>query len=248
MSEQFYTSIAKYYPHIFPLNPSQVRFLSNILPYNGARVLDVGCATGELAFALSRFGFPIWGIDVDAEMIEMAQQAKSEETIFPIFEQIDMRLFDQHYPEAFFDTTICFGNTIVHLLNDKDILQFLNAVHRTLAPDGTFTLQLLNYNHILQNNIQSLPLIDNEQITFERKYEYSETSELIDFGTKLTIKSTGQVIDNSVKLNPLRQEKLEELLHNAGFGNIKYFGNFEGEPLQPNSLPLIVSCKKYQSA
>lgn len=246
MSQQFYTSIAKYYPHIFPLNPSQVRFLSTILPYNGARVLDVGCATGELAFALSRFGFPIWAIDVDAEMIEMAQQAKSEDTIFPLFEQIDMRLFDQHYPEAFFDTIICFGNTIVHLLNDEDINQFLTAVYRSLAPDGTFTLQLLNYNHILRNNIKSLPLIDNEHITFERKYEYTEASELIDFNTRLTVKSTGQVIENSVKLNALGQEKLEGLLKGAGFDNIRYFGNFEGDPLQSNNLPLILTCSKKQ--
>jgi 2-polyprenyl-3-methyl-5-hydroxy-6-metoxy-1,4-benzoquinol methylase len=244
MSQQFYTSIAKYYPQIFPLNPSQVRFLSTILPYNGARVLDVGCGAGDLAFALSKFGFPIWAIDFDAEMIEMAQHAKSEDTIFPLFEQIDMRQIDQHYPEAFFDTIICFGNTVVHLLNDEDILQFLSAVHRTLAPDGSFTLQLLNYNHILQNNIKSLPLIDNEHITFERKYEYSDASELIDFNTRLTVKATGQVIENSVKLNLLRQEKLEGLLHKAGFQNLKYFGNFEGEALLPNSLPLIVTCNR----
>lgn len=246
MSQQFYTSIAKYYPHIFPLNPSQVRFLSTILPYNGARVLDVGCAAGELAFALSRFGFPIWAIDIDAEMIEMAQQAKSEDTIFPLFEQIDMRLFDQHYPEAFFDTIICFGNTMVHLLNEEDIHQFLAAVYRTLAPDGTFTLQLLNYNHILRNNIKSLPLIDNEHITFERKYEYTETPELIGFNTRLTVKSTGQVIENSVKLNALGQEKLEGLLKEAGFDNIRYFGNFEGDPLQSNNLPLILTSNKKQ--
>jgi cyclopropane fatty-acyl-phospholipid synthase-like methyltransferase len=244
MSEQFYTSISKYYPHIFPLNPSQVRFLSNILPYNGARVMDVGCATGELAFALARFGFPTWGIDFDAEMIEMAQKEKSEDTIFPLFEQIDMRLLDQHYPDAFFDTIICFGNTIVHLLKDEDIHQFLTAVYRTLADDGTFTLQLLNYNHILQNTIKSLPLIDNEHITFERKYEYSESAELIDFNTRLTVKATGKVIENSVKLNPLRQERLEELLHQADFTNIQYFGNFEGEALLANSLPLILTCTK----
>ena len=40
MSEHFYTSIAKYYQHIFPLNPAQIKFLSTILPYNGARVME----------------------------------------------------------------------------------------------------------------------------------------------------------------------------------------------------------------
>lgn len=244
MSEQFYSSIANYYQHIFPLNPSQVRFLSTLLPYNGARVMDVGCSTGDLAFALAKFGFPTWAIDFDAEMIELAKNAKSEDSIFPIFEQLDMRQFDQHYPLDFFDTIICFGNTLVHLLNDQDIQQFLNAAHHALASEGSLTIQILNYNHILNNKISKLPPIDNDHITFERHYAFPELPGLIDFNTKLTVKSTGQVIENTIKLNPIRQEKLHKLLEEAGFENINCFGNFDNGPLLPDSLPLIVSCNK----
>ena len=244
MSEHFYTSIAKYYIDIFPFNPSQVKFLSTILPYNGARVLDVGCAAGELSFALTRFGFPIWAFDFDAEMIEMAQNTKAEETMFPIFEQLDMRLLDQHYPETFFDTVICFGNTLVHLLNEDDIRKFFQAVHRVLAKDGTFTIQILNYRHILEKQIKSLPPIDNEMVIFDRSYEFGENDDLIDFNTTLTIKASGQVIQNSVKLFAIPQEKLQQLLKETGFQGIEFFGSFASEPLQADSLTLIVSCKK----
>jgi len=244
MPEHFYTSIAKYYSHIFPANPLQVKFLSNILPYNGAKVLDVGCATGELSFALTRFGFPIWAFDFDVEMIEIAQNAKAEDTMFPVFEQLDMRLLDQHYPEAFFDTVICFGNTLVHLLNDDDIRQFLRAVHQGLSKDGTLTIQILNYRHIIQNQIKRLPRIDNEHISFHRSYEYGDKPGLIDFNTTLTIKSTGQVIQNTVKLNAITQEKLQELLNETGFDKLEFFGSFISEPLKADSLPLIVTCKK----
>jgi 2-polyprenyl-3-methyl-5-hydroxy-6-metoxy-1,4-benzoquinol methylase len=244
MTQHFYTSIAKYYQHIFPLNPAQIKFLSTILPYNVARVMDVGCATGELSFALTRFGFPIWAFDFDGEMIEIAQNGKSEDTMFPIFEQLDMRLIDQHYPEAFFDTIICFGNTLVHLLSDEDIRQFLGAAYKVLSPDGTLTIQILNYQYILDHQIKSLPLIDNEHIRFDRCYEFLENRELIDFNTQLAIKSTGQVIQNTVKLYPITQTKLKELLEETGFTFLEYFGNFAGEALQPDSLQLIVSCKK----
>lgn len=244
MYEHFYTSIAKHYQHIFPLNPAQVKFLSNILPYNGAKVLDVGCATGELSFALTRFGFPIWAFDFDAEMIEIAQNAKSEDTMFPIFEHFDMRLLDQHYPEAFFDTVICFGNTLVHLLNDDELRQFLHAAYKVLLPDGTLTIQILNYHHIIDNQIKSLPPIDNEHISFERNYEYGQSSGLIDFNTRLTIKATGEVIQNTVKLCPITQEKLQEMLEETGFDKLEFFGSFMSEPLQAYSLPLIVTCKK----
>ncbi|OFX62302.1 MAG: hypothetical protein A2066_02385 [Bacteroidetes bacterium GWB2_41_8] len=244
MSEHFYTSIAKYYQHIFPANPEQVKFLSTVLPYNGAKVLDVGCAIGDLSFALSRFGFPIWAFDFDAEMIQIAQNAKSEETMFPVFEMLDMRLIGDHYPEAFFDTAICFGNTLVHLLNDDDILKFIQAAYKVLSPEGKLTIQIMNYQYIIDNQIKSLPLIDNEHIVFERKYEYENDNDLIDFNTKLTIKSTGQEIANSVKLYAIRQNKLQELLKKAGFGSFEFYGNFKSEPLTNNSLPLILTCQK----
>ena len=245
MSEHFYTSIAKYYTDIFPFNPAQVKFLSTILPYNGARVLDVGCATGELSFALTRFGFPVWAFDFDAEMVEIAQRAKSEDTMFPVFEQLDMRLIDPHYQEAFFDTIICFGNTLVHLLNDDDIRQFLHGAYKVLAPEGKLTIQILNYQHILDNQIKLLPAIDNEYLSFDRRYEFGGNSGLIDFNTQLTVKLTGLVIKNTVKLYPITQEKLQQLLEEAGFSAFDFFGSFKAEPLTHTSLPLIVTCQKF---
>lgn len=80
----FYTSIAPNYQHIFPFNPSQIEFLKQVLPYNGAKVLDVGCATGDLSFALTHFGFPTWAFDFDAQMVEIAKNTKEEGAFFPI--------------------------------------------------------------------------------------------------------------------------------------------------------------------
>jgi len=244
MSSNFYTSIAKYYQHIFPFNPSHVDFLRNVLPYNGAKVLDVGCAIGDLSFALTHFGFPTWAFDFDAQMIEIAQNAKQEDSMFPVFEQLDMRLIDERYPEAYFNTIICFGNTLVHLLTDEDIRKFVLAAHRVLAPEGKLTIQILNYQYILDHQIKTLPLIDNEHICFERNYELSKGSELINFNTKLTIKSSGQEIENSVKLYAIRKNKLQELLEEAGFASFEFYGNFNAEPLTNKSLPLIVTSQK----
>ena len=244
MSSQFYTSIAPHYQHIFPFNPAQIEFLRYVLPYNGARVLDVGCATGELAFALTHFGFPTWAFDFDEQMVQIAQKTKSEEAMFPVFEQLDMRQIGERFPEAYFDTIICFGNTLVHLLGDDDIRKFIQSAFKVLSPEGKLTIQILNYQHILENQIKSLPLIDNEHIRFERNYEFSGETGLIDFNTKLTVKSTGQEMINSTKLCAIRQNKLQELLDEAGFYSIEFFGGFNREPLTASSLSLVLSCLK----
>ncbi len=244
MSSPFYTSIAPYYQHIFPFNPAQIEFLKHVLPYNGARVLDVGCASGDLAFALTHFGFPTWAFDFDAQMVQIAQKTKSEEAMFPVFEKLDMRQIDERFPEAYFDTVICFGNTLVHLLSDDDIRKFIQSAFKVLSPEGKLTIQILNYQYILENQIKSLPLIDNEHISFERNYEFGDESGLIDFNTKLTVKSTDQEIKNSTKLYAIHPDKLQKLLEEAGFSSIEFFGSFNREPLTTTSLPLILTCQK----
>lgn len=244
MSQQFYSSIAPYYQYIFPFNPTQIEFLKHVLPYNGARVLDVGCATGDLAFALTHFGFPTWAFDFDEQMVQIAQKTKQEDSMFPVFEQLDMRQIDERLPESYFDTVICFGNTLVHLLNDDDIRKFIQAAYKVLLTEGKMAIQILNYQYILENQVKSLPTIDNEHIRFERNYEFGSKSELIDFNTKLTIKSTGQEIKNSTKLYAIQPNKLQELLEDAGFLSIKFFGNFNREPLTATSLPLVLTCQK----
>lgn len=244
MSSQFYTSIAPYYQHIFPFNPQQIEFLKSVLPYNGARVLDVGCATGELTFALTHFGFPTWAFDYDAQMIKIAQKNKPEDAMFPVFEQLDMLTISERYPESYFDTVVCFGNTLVHLQSYDEILKFLESAYQVLFSEGKLTIQILNYDNIINNQITELPLIDNEEIRFERKYVFNEESDLIDFNTKLTVKATGQEIINSTKLLAIRKEKLQELLLTAGFTSIEFYGSFKGEPLSDSSLPLVLSCVK----
>ena len=178
MTEHFYTSIAQHYQHIFPFNPAQIDFLRQVLPYNGAKVLDVGCATGDLTFALTHFGFPVWAFDFDVQMVEKVKNTKQEDTMFPVIEQLDMRNIAERYPASFFDTVICFGNTLVHLLTEDDIRKFIQAANQVLLPEGKLTIQILNYQYIIDKQIKSLPLIDNEHIRFERNYNFAKNTDI----------------------------------------------------------------------
>ena len=244
MSQQFYSSISNYYQYIFPFNPEQVNFLRGVIPFNGAKILDAGCATGELAFALTSFGFPVWGIDSDAEMVEKAKKLKPEDSLFPVFEQLDMRKLTERFPESFFDTILCFGNTLVHLQTETEVFSFLQDANKILTTDGKLSIQILNYQHIIDHQVKTLPIIENEYIRFERSYNFQNDSELIDFNTRLIIKATDQEITNSVQLFALRKDKLKELIQNAGFEILTLCGNFNGLPFTETSLPLIVTCRK----
>ncbi|MCF7945576.1 MAG: class I SAM-dependent methyltransferase, partial [Spirochaetia bacterium] len=71
----FYTSISRFYDHIFPFSPQQQRFImKHIQNPETASLLEIGCGTGSLSLELSRRCRFCEGIDLDDTMIRIAQQ------------------------------------------------------------------------------------------------------------------------------------------------------------------------------
>lgn len=135
---------------------------------------------------------------------------------------------------------ICFGNTLVHLNSLDEIADFLQQSKTVLNSKGKLLLQIVNYDKILGKNIKQLPIIENDEIIFERNYEYRKSENKIDFNTRLTVKSTQQIIENSIELLPVLKNELAILLKNAGFNTCNYYGNFNQELYTMDSPALIV--------
>lgn len=113
----FYTSISEHYRKIFPLNLAQPKFVIDQIP-NASTLsfLDIGCGTGDLCLAISNSFRLVTGIDLDKEMLEIAQNAKGE-TENVVFHQLNMMEMGSRFGPRNFDAILCFGNTLVHLAN-----------------------------------------------------------------------------------------------------------------------------------
>ena len=238
---KFYESIHPYYDDLFPLNQKQVDWVnanSNKAPLT---ILDIGCATGNLAIELAKTGHQVNAFDLDGGMIQRATAKSTGGN--PQFRRANMLHIEKNYRREFFDAAICFGNTLVHLTSEALIEQFLRAVYAVLKPGALFLIQILNYDYILQNQIKELPLIENNKIKFTRRYYFS-SGELIQFKTLLEVKESGKLIENTVELFPLRKNQIAQLLLKAGFYQFEFRSSFNDEDYSPNSLPLIVKAKK----
>lgn len=245
---EFYSSISKHYAEIFPYQPVQLQFVkSRAGEPAGKQVLDIGCATGELAFQLATNGAIVTGIDLNEDLLEQAK-AKAVltgfETSNPKFRKGNMLELKTGFQHGQFDAVLCFGNTLVHLQSTALVQQMLDGVFTVLKSGGHFLLQILNYDFILDGPVTELPVIDTENIRFKRKYRFPESGSLIQFQTGLLIKSEDKTIDNETPLLAIRSSQLAELLQNAGFSEIKLFSNFKQEPFGGKHLPLVVSCRK----
>lgn len=236
----FYEEIADYYDLIFPFNKAHIDFVKSCVdePYIAKKALDAGCGTGDLVIALGDMGFCAVGIDDDAMMLHKAgEKVKNENSVE--FIRLDMAEIERYFAVPVFDAVLCFGNTLVHLTGLSEIESFCKQVRDVLKDKGRFLLQILNYDHILDHNINKLPLIENNVIVFERFYEYDDKNNLIRFRTVLTVKESMRIIENTIPLYPLRKQELDAVLKKAGFTNVSYYGDFDRRELKEDSLPLV---------
>ncbi|MBT8317837.1 MAG: class I SAM-dependent methyltransferase [Lutibacter sp.] len=236
----FYQQIAPFYHHIFKINANQVDFIKLKIPESDSKILDIGCGIGTLSFELTKYYKKVLGIDMDAEMIQVASKKIGDKPKSIQFQQISMLKLETVFDENSVDGIICFGNTLVHLNSLDEIFDFLQQSKDVLKSNGKLLLQIVNYDKILEKDIKQLSLIENDEIIFERDYGYRKSENKIDFNTRLIVKSTQQLIDNSIELLPILKNELTLLLNKAGFDNCNYYGNFNLESYSIDSAALII--------
>ena len=120
---------------------------SNVLLYNltetGGRVLDVGCACGDLSALLAaKKKCRCTGFEADLESVEICWKRK----VFDEVLQIDLNNFAAaDYPRFWeaFDTIIC-GDVLEHLQRPDAVLAELKSL---LKPGGCFLVSLPNAAH-----------------------------------------------------------------------------------------------------
>ncbi|MBI9036158.1 MAG: class I SAM-dependent methyltransferase [Bacteroidales bacterium] len=240
----FYDSISKYYDLIFPLNEKQVDF---VLKQTGddassGLLLDIGCGTGNLGGALAKHFKQITAIDLDGEMLALARAKYNTSNLE--FTEGSMLELESHYKAESFDVVCCFGNTLVHLQDERQIRDFIRQANDLLRPGGKLLIQIINYDRILDQNIDHLATIKNEGVRFERNYSYDKVNHKIMFNTILSKEGTDMRIENTIPLLPIRPAELNEILEIAGFKQIEMFGNFASAAFGKDSAPYVLSCVK----
>ena len=240
---KFYSSISKYYSEIFPYKPVQLQFVKNrVGELSGKSVLDIGCATGELSFRLGKEGASVVGVDLNNDLLQQAKSEKANPNI--CYQERNMLHLENDFQQGQFDAVLCFGNTLVHLETKEVILKMLKGVFKVLKSNGTFLLQILNYDYILKEPVTQLPLIETKNIQFTRKYQIPENDPLIQFQTELILKNENDSISNETSLLALGSDNLKDLLTQAGFKKIELYSNFKRDAFGGKHLPLVVSCTK----
>ncbi|MDE3000377.1 MAG: class I SAM-dependent methyltransferase [Gemmatimonadota bacterium] len=114
----------------------------------GGRLLDIGCATGRLCFALARLGYIVTGIDVAKKQIEQALRIAEKKRINAVFRQYEMPtlpLSDASFAAAFM------GNVYCYVPHRASRIAFLEEIARVLYPDGEVLMSQTVLDSVLKN-------------------------------------------------------------------------------------------------
>ncbi|MDX9715431.1 MAG: class I SAM-dependent methyltransferase [Dissulfurispiraceae bacterium] len=238
---KIYDIIADRYDSIFPVEATKIDFIASQVIKEDANILDIGCATGELAYRLStKFNNArILGIDLNSRMISIANRNyKTKNNLH--FEVRDMT---EYQVDEKVDLALCIGNTLPHLKDKGELIQFLGSIYSGLNVSGRLILQFLNYDKIVKEGQISFEKIETEDTIFLREYR-DITKERIKFNIKLIEKETLKEHQDSVELTPIYEQEVENILKNIGYMVAEKYGSWKKQKSDYTNFYKVIVAKK----
>jgi len=212
-----YHHLSEFYNDIFPHDPALKGFIKGFIK-TGEHAIDLGSGTGRLTELIHDLGMKVIGVDLDEGMVEVAKQSYPK-LDFKVADMVEVLKENQQY-----ELMTCFGNTLVHL-NKNQLMHFFTEVKKKLSPKGYLIVQILNYVKILKERPTELKELRNNDILFNRYYDYHKDHIL--FTTKLTIK--GKESLGTTKLYPYTYQEFTSLFKKLGL-KYQYLGNLKLQP------------------
>ncbi len=107
-----------------------------IKPFDGCRILDIGCGTGEYVEFLDQFcsNYEYYGFDAEAAYIESAQQRYADRPKLQFF----ARLLTEDVIEEIESFDIVMAMGVMHHMDDELVMSLLRLARKALKPSGRF--------------------------------------------------------------------------------------------------------------
>ena len=122
------------------LVPARLGYFDQFMVWQGAKVLDLGCAGGFMAEALARRGAHVTGIDPAADAVSAAIAHAKRAGLDISYSVGNGEALP--YPDTAFDAVICV-DVLEHV---SDLSAVLTQVARVLRPGGVFLFDTINRN------------------------------------------------------------------------------------------------------
>ena len=136
-------------------------YILSIVDKFGAKpkvILDLACGTGNSSLSLAKKGYPVIGVDLSPEMLEVARKKAAAENIKVDFFEQDMRQLQLQVPYGI-DMVVAYQDGLNYMLEDADLLKVLERVYQELNSGGLFIFDI--------NSVDKLPSSGGETTFYD---------------------------------------------------------------------------------
>jgi SAM-dependent methyltransferase len=125
------------------------RAMAMLRPQGDERVLDLACGIGRHSIELSRRGFSVVGLDISADLLEIAAREAEAQSLEIEFVQADLRELDMRDE---FDLVLSLNDGAVgYFETDEENRRTFEVVAQALRSEGRHMMQLPNVLHAEAN-------------------------------------------------------------------------------------------------
>ncbi len=210
-------------------------------------ILDLGCGTGGHDIYWAEMGYNVVGIDSAKEMIAYARRLSEEKEIDIEFQCLRLTDFASKIQQRF-DSVVCLGNTLPHLLNEDDVKHLFQQTIESMKPTGLAVFHLLNYARYMAIKKRDFPvktrIVDGREYLFIRSYDYQPDWLSFNFTVAVKEEDTWTSRSHQVKHIPWQKVQLVDLARESGFSQVMCYGGYDfSEFDSENSNDLILVCE-----
>lgn len=207
-------------------------------------VLDLACGTGSLTCELAQRGYEMIGADLSEEMLaQAAEKARDVSGIPPIFLHQAMEELDLY---GTIDACVCCLDSVNYVTRPKKLARAFQRVHTFLMPGGLFLFDI-NTPDKLRGLDGQLFMDEDEDACCIWRAEYSPRRRICTYGFDLFFRTENGLWDRMEEVHEeyaYERSELEDMLRQAGFRQIKQYGELKMRRPAPGEERIFFAARK----
>ena len=222
-----------------------VAFYREILAAEGLHprtAVDLACGTGSVSVLLAEQGLRVTGVDLSEEMLTVAQQKADGLKNPPRF--VCQSLQQLTLPRGV-DLAVCALDSLDYITDPDDCAEAIRRVYRALNPGGIFIFDV-NTPEKLRAMDGQVFLDEDDDVYCVWRGEFDEKTNICSYGMDL-FQRQGRLWHRFFEEHreyAYSAVQLTGYLREAGFTDIRVYGDRRMEPPQPGEQRIYMKARK----
>ena len=204
---------------------------------------ECGCGTGSMSIPLARTGLRLTASDLSDDMLRLAQQKARKSGVMIPFVHMDMRQLAVPRPV---DAVLACCDAVNYLTSPADAAAFFAAAHRALKPGGVLAFDVSSEAKLTAMK-DAFYGEERDKVAYLWQNRMDEASRVITMDLTFFVETEGGLYRRFQEEHRQRahaEEELRRWLTDAGFTDIRVYGDGTMQPPAPQEQRLHFTAKR----